>query len=112
MPTETRYDAIVVGARCAGSPTAMLLARQGTRSSWWTRTNFRADASIASRQAGLRWGQRIQMQCERCGAGPAGADLFDRCAHCGQKLCDECMAAGCCGRVPAASAREEELANE
>lgn len=23
------YDAIVVGARCAGSPTAMLLARQG-----------------------------------------------------------------------------------
>jgi flavin-dependent dehydrogenase len=26
-----RYDAIVVGARCAGSPTAMLLARQGYR---------------------------------------------------------------------------------
>lgn len=25
------YDAIVVGARCAGSPTAMLLARQGHR---------------------------------------------------------------------------------
>lgn len=25
----TRYDAIVVGARCAGSPTAMLLARKG-----------------------------------------------------------------------------------
>ena len=24
------YDAIVVGARCAGSPTAMLLARKGT----------------------------------------------------------------------------------
>ncbi len=23
------YDAIVVGARCAGSPTAMLLARKG-----------------------------------------------------------------------------------
>src|SRR5258706_8581355 len=32
---ETRrfamYDAIVVGARCAGSPTAMLLARKGYR---------------------------------------------------------------------------------
>src|SRR5688500_2774522 len=28
MSTD-RYDAIVVGARCAGSPTAMLLARQG-----------------------------------------------------------------------------------
>ena len=27
----TEYDAIVVGARCAGSPTAMLLARQGHR---------------------------------------------------------------------------------
>ena len=25
------YDAIVIGARCAGSPTAMLLARQGQR---------------------------------------------------------------------------------
>ena len=24
-----QYDAIVVGARCAGAPTAMLLARQG-----------------------------------------------------------------------------------
>ncbi len=30
MTTDT-YDAIVVGARCAGSPTAMLLARQGHR---------------------------------------------------------------------------------
>ena len=27
----TKYDAIVVGARCAGSPTAMLLARKGYR---------------------------------------------------------------------------------
>jgi 2-polyprenyl-6-methoxyphenol hydroxylase-like FAD-dependent oxidoreductase len=29
--SEARYDAIVVGARCAGSPTAMLLARNGYR---------------------------------------------------------------------------------
>jgi 2-polyprenyl-6-methoxyphenol hydroxylase-like FAD-dependent oxidoreductase len=30
--TQTNvYDAIVIGARCAGSPTAMLLARQGYR---------------------------------------------------------------------------------
>ena len=28
---DTTYDAIVVGARCAGSPTAMLLARKGYR---------------------------------------------------------------------------------
>jgi flavin-dependent dehydrogenase len=26
---KDRYDAIVVGARCAGSPVAMLLARKG-----------------------------------------------------------------------------------
>jgi 2-polyprenyl-6-methoxyphenol hydroxylase-like FAD-dependent oxidoreductase len=29
--TDRMYDAIVVGARCAGSPTAMLLARKGYR---------------------------------------------------------------------------------
>lgn len=29
--SESRYDVIVVGARCAGSPTAMLLARKGYR---------------------------------------------------------------------------------
>jgi flavin-dependent dehydrogenase len=29
--TEGNYDAIVIGARCAGSPTAMLLARNGYR---------------------------------------------------------------------------------
>ncbi|EEX14234.1 FAD-binding monooxygenase [Citreicella sp. SE45] len=29
--TTTHYDAIVVGARCAGAATAMLLARQGAR---------------------------------------------------------------------------------
>jgi 2-polyprenyl-6-methoxyphenol hydroxylase-like FAD-dependent oxidoreductase len=29
--TDNSYDAIVVGARCAGSPTAMLLARKGYR---------------------------------------------------------------------------------
>src|SRR5262245_30677506 len=28
---RTVYDAIVVGARCAGAPTAMLLARRGLR---------------------------------------------------------------------------------
>src|SRR5687768_16338715 len=29
LMASTSYDAIVVGARCAGSPTAMLLARKG-----------------------------------------------------------------------------------
>jgi 2-polyprenyl-6-methoxyphenol hydroxylase-like FAD-dependent oxidoreductase len=31
MSSRPSYDAIVVGARCAGSPTAMLLARMGAR---------------------------------------------------------------------------------
>ena len=34
------YDAIVVGARCAGSPTAMLLARKGYRVLLLDRTSF------------------------------------------------------------------------
>ena len=32
--------------------------------------------------------------------------MFDYCGLCGQTLCDECMAAGCCGQAPAISARE------
>src|SRR5207344_1463552 len=38
-----RYDAIVVGARCAGSPTAMLLARQGHRVLVVDRATFPSD---------------------------------------------------------------------
>lgn len=40
---SARYDAIVVGARCAGSPTAMLLARQGYRVLLVDRTTFPSD---------------------------------------------------------------------
>jgi 2-polyprenyl-6-methoxyphenol hydroxylase-like FAD-dependent oxidoreductase len=42
MPSN-RYDAIVVGARCAGSPTAMLLARQGHRVLLVDRATFPSD---------------------------------------------------------------------
>jgi flavin-dependent dehydrogenase len=42
MP-ETEYDAIVVGARCAGSPTAMLLARRGYRVLVVDRARFPSD---------------------------------------------------------------------
>ncbi len=38
-----QYDAIVVGARCAGSPTAMLLARQGYRVLLVDRATFPSD---------------------------------------------------------------------
>ena len=37
------YDAIVVGARCAGSPTAMLLARKGSRVLVVDRATFPSD---------------------------------------------------------------------
>jgi hypothetical protein len=40
------YDAIIVGARCAGSPTAMLLARgRAIGSCWSTGPRFRATPS-------------------------------------------------------------------
>jgi flavin-dependent dehydrogenase len=38
-----RYDVIVVGARCAGSPTAMLLARKGYRVLLLDRATFPSD---------------------------------------------------------------------
>src|SRR5690242_12236752 len=37
------YDAIIVGARCAGAPTAMLLARQGYRVLLVDRATFPSD---------------------------------------------------------------------
>jgi 2-polyprenyl-6-methoxyphenol hydroxylase-like FAD-dependent oxidoreductase len=40
---NTSYDAIVIGARCAGSPTAMLLARQGHRVLVVDRATFPSD---------------------------------------------------------------------
>src|SRR5437764_5091367 len=39
----TMYDVIVVGARCAGSPTAMLLARKGYRTLLVDRATFPSD---------------------------------------------------------------------
>src|ERR1700744_1939137 len=43
MTTTHHYDVIVVGARCAGSPTAMLLARQGYRVLLLDRATFPSD---------------------------------------------------------------------
>jgi flavin-dependent dehydrogenase len=56
------YDAIVVGARCAGSPTAMLLARQGHRVLLVDRAAFPSDTLSTHyiHQSGVarlkRWG--------------------------------------------------------
>jgi flavin-dependent dehydrogenase len=38
-----QYDAIVVGARCAGAPTAMLLARKGYKVLAVDRASFPSD---------------------------------------------------------------------
>jgi flavin-dependent dehydrogenase len=62
MAMTTGYDAIVVGARCAGSPTAMLLARKGHRVLLVDRATFPSDtlsthAIHAPGMAALRrWG--------------------------------------------------------
>jgi len=56
------YDAIVVGARCAGAPTAMLLARRGRRVLLVDRADFPSDtlSGHAIQPAGVaalaRWG--------------------------------------------------------
>jgi len=41
--TDSKYDAIVIGARCGGSPTAMLLARMGYRVLVVDRATFPSD---------------------------------------------------------------------
>ena len=42
---NSAYDAIIVGARCAGSPTAMLLARKGYRVLVVDRATFPSDTA-------------------------------------------------------------------
>lgn len=59
----------------------------------------------------------MNKKCERCGTRVPGYKLtdesddgidgpkefFDYCALCSRDLCDECMAEGCCGNIPAKS---------
>jgi flavin-dependent dehydrogenase len=70
--TPTNYDAIVVGARCAGSPTAMLLARKGYRVLVVDRAVFPSDTlsthlihapGVAALQ---RWGVLDQVVATGC----------------------------------------------
>jgi flavin-dependent dehydrogenase len=66
------YDAIVVGARCAGSPTAMLLARKGYRVLLLDRAGFPSDTLSVHyiHQAGTsrlsRWGLLEQVAGTNC----------------------------------------------
>ena len=79
--TSPEYDAIVIGARCAGAPTAMLLARQGHRVLVVDRASFPSDTVSthvihAPGVAALnRWGLLDQVDSHRL---PPGRDLFVR----------------------------------
>ncbi len=66
------YDAIVVGARCAGSPTAMLLARKGYRVLLVDKATFPSDRMSTHyiHQPGVaqlqRWGLLEQVTASNC----------------------------------------------
>ena len=76
-----RYDAIVVGARCAGAPTAMLLAQKGYRVLVVDRASFPSDTVSthvihAPGVAALhRWGLLEQVVASGC--PPIGTYSFD-----------------------------------
>ena len=66
------YDAIIVGARCAGSPTAMLLARKGYRVLLVDKASFPSDtlSTHAIKVAGCaqlkRWGRLDRIAATNC----------------------------------------------
>ena len=68
------YDAIVVGARCAGSPTAMLLARAGHRVLLVDKATFPSDTLSTQfiHPPGVsaldRWGLLEQLEATTCPA--------------------------------------------
>jgi hypothetical protein len=54
-----------------------------------------------------------EKRCERCNAKAQGAyGILDYCAHCSKDLCDDCMAKGCCGHVPADSGEKADGSSE
>src|SRR5207249_162088 len=68
----TMYDVIVVGARCAGSPTAMLLARKGYRVLLLDKATFPSDTLSTHyiHQPGIaclkRWGLLDKLMASNC----------------------------------------------
>ena len=75
------YDAIVVGARCAGAPTAMLLARSGHRVLLVDRSTFPSDtlSTLVIQPHGIaaldRWGLLDEVRATGC--PPIGQSTFD-----------------------------------
>ena len=66
------YDAIIVGARCAGSPLAMLLARKGYRVLLLDKASFPSDTISTHHihQPGVahlkRWGLLDKLRASNC----------------------------------------------
>src|SRR4051812_39261904 len=67
------YDAIVVGARCAGAPTAMLLARKGYKVLLVDKARFPSDMRLSTHivwPPGLarlrRWGLLERLLASNC----------------------------------------------
>ena len=79
--SSTQYDAIVVGARCAGSPTAMLLARQGYKVLVVDKATFPSDTVSThlihppGMSALRRWG--LHQQVADTGCPPIDTYSFD-----------------------------------
>ena len=79
--SDASYDAIVVGARCAGSPTAMLLARKGYRVLLVDKATFPSDTMSTHmvHPPGLaaleRWG--LLERLEATGCPPVETYSFD-----------------------------------
>lgn len=76
------YDAIIVGARCAGSPTAMLLARKGYKVLLLDRATFPSDMPLSTHyvhQTGAaqlkRWGLLDKLAATNC--PPITTDHFN-----------------------------------
>src|ERR1041385_3885332 len=76
----TNYDVIVIGARCAGSPTALLLARKGYRVLLVDRATFPSDTlsthvvQIKGGAALQRWGLMDTVRHSDC--PPVGRSEF------------------------------------
>jgi 2-polyprenyl-6-methoxyphenol hydroxylase-like FAD-dependent oxidoreductase len=79
--TDQTYDVIVVGARCAGSPLAMLMARRGYRTLLVDRAKFPSDTVSThvihppGAAALSRWGLLDQIAATGC--PPVGRYSFD-----------------------------------
>lgn len=80
MTARTSYDALVVGARCAGASTAMLLARWGLRVLLIDRGDYGADtiSTHALMRGGVlqlhRWG--VLPRIEQAGTPPVRSTAF------------------------------------